>query len=227
MNELDILVVSYRARQSTANCLDSLALSTRPGYRLTVYDNTAENYPLSWIWQKFAEQSRREFIAILNPDVVVCRGWDTECVEAIRWKKTCIVAGPSANDPAHGDHEVPKCPDHIEVKDWLSVISENRSQKKVGTVYSQDIALLKGYCLIYDREALLGFGGFDWKKWPFYNNETEVLRNLLAAGKEWALCPRAVVWHDWHRCISDAHLTEKDQYGNPMPEFSTPPEHLC
>ena len=99
--KLDILVVSYHAKKELAQTLASIALFSAPGYRLTVHDNTARNYPLTWLWNSFVSRRRRDFVALANSDVVLGPGWDTEAVTLLESDKKIGNVSPASNCPAH------------------------------------------------------------------------------------------------------------------------------
>ena len=77
---IDILVVAYCGWHALGETLASIARYSEPGYRLTVFENSVRNYPLTWIWNRFIEESGRGVIALVNPDVIVGPGWDSEAL---------------------------------------------------------------------------------------------------------------------------------------------------
>src|SRR2546426_11496811 len=98
---IDVLVVAYHARERLADTLSSLALWSQPGYRLVVYDNSSKNYPLTWIWNRFFEQSNRPFVALCNPDIIVGPGWDVEAISCLEAIGHCAAVSPLTNSIFH------------------------------------------------------------------------------------------------------------------------------
>lgn len=191
--KVDILVVSYHAKKELAQCLASIALYSAPDYRLTVHDNTAVNYPLTWLWNRFAERSRSEFLAFVNSDVVVGPGWDSEAMKLMRSNGRVGSASPLSNyPPHHGLAKISK-PD-VDALEWIpsvaKTLKENPNRFHCGT----DRTLVSGHCMVLRRAAFKQVAGFD-ERFPFANNDWDMNHRLVKAGYLLGVCLHAVSLH--------------------------------
>lgn len=223
---IDILVVAYRARDYLARCLASVAKNTSEGFRLTVYDNRPKNYPLTWIWNRFAESSDREALVFLNPDALVGPGWDSEVVECLKYP-TVGVASPITNASPHRviHNPVPDQlePDGIEgVQKSLDALSKDRPRFHL----TKDPRAGCGHCFAVRRELWSAFGGFDEVGHPFAGNEDEFNGRLVQAGMDVGICLRAFSFHYRNRSTKDAEEAGELAPNTSRPNFSKPPDGL-
>lgn len=200
--KLDILVVSYHAKKELALTLASLAMFSAPGYRLTVHDNTSRNYPLTWLWNSFIRRSRRDFIALVNSDVVVGPGWDTEALELLQSDKTVGNVSPVSNCPAHSNL-APIPEPREEALEWIEKltvgIKAGRPRFHIGT----DHTLVVGHCMIFPVSAFSRIGGFD-ERYPFANNDWDFNERLIKSGLKMGVALHAPCLHWWNASTNDA-----------------------
>lgn len=203
---LDILVVAYRAREYLAQCLQTIALHTAEGFRLTVYDNRPKNYPLTWIWNRFMEDTRREYVALVNPDVLVGPGWDTEAVACLSENPSCSSVNPVTNWYAH--HEVlPRwVPDSMSVQDIPAVHKALQAAAAPFPrfYFKKSRAIASGHCLITRRATWAALGKFDEERYPFVGSDEEFHDRAMAAGMVQGVCTRAFVFHYGNRSVKEA-----------------------
>lgn len=200
--KIDILVVSYHAKKELAQCLASIALFSAPDYRLTVHDNTAVNYPLTWLWNRFTERSRTEFVAFINSDVIVGPGWDTEAMALMQANQKVGAASPLSNYPPHRGLAKIRKPDG-DAFEWILPLREtlkgNLQRAHLGT----DRTLVSGHCMILRRAAWKRVAGFD-EKWSFANNDYDMNQRLVQAGYLLGVCLHAVSLHWGNASTKDA-----------------------
>jgi GT2 family glycosyltransferase len=199
---LDILVVSYHAKKELAQTLASIAKFSAPGYRLTVHDNTSINYSLTWLWNAFVARSRREFIALVNSDVFVGPGWDTEAMELLRSDQTIGNVSPVSNCPAHKSL-VPIPEPRDETLEWIEKLTDDIKLSPTRFHIGTDHMLAVGYCMIFPKSVFLQVGGFD-EQYPFANNDFDFNQRLVRADFKLGVALHAPCLHWWNASTKDA-----------------------
>jgi GT2 family glycosyltransferase len=200
--KLDILVVSYHARKELAQTLASLALFSKPGYRLTIHDNTAKNYSLTWIWNKFIERSKRDFIALVNSDVIVGPGWDSEAIALLESDNTVGNVSPVTNCDAHRIlAPIPEPNEHA--LEWIEKVTDGLKQSPKRFHTGTDHTLVVGHCMIMKRAIHRQIGGFD-ERFPFANNDWDFNQRLIRSGFKMGVCLHSATLHWWNASTKDA-----------------------
>lgn len=200
--KMDILVVSFHAKKELALTLASLALHSAPGYRLTVHDNTAVNLPLTWLWNRFVERSKRELVALVNSDVILGPGWDTEAIEFLKSDPSVANVSPLSNYPPH--HPIAILPDPNEDSmDWIVKKTEERKNTIPRFHKGNHYTFVAGHCMILRRAAHARVGGFN-EAYPFAGNDYEFNQRLLNAGMSLGVCLHALSLHWWNASTKDA-----------------------
>lgn len=213
--KLDILVVSYHAKAELAQTLASLALFSAPGYRLTVHDNTAVNYSLTWVWNRFVERSKREFVAFVNSDVIVGPGWDSESMALLESDSTVANVSPASNCGEHRNLAPIPEPNKYALE-WIEKLAEGlkRSPKRFHT--GIDHRLVVGHCMIMRKSLNQRIGGFD-EKFPFANNDWDLNQRFIKAGYKMGVALHAPCVHWWNASTKEAKAKGLN------PAFVTPP----
>lgn len=200
--KIDILVVSFHAKKELAQCLSSIALHSAPGYRLTVHDNTAINYSLTWVWNRFVDRSKRELIALINSDVIVGPGWDSEAVAFLQQDPQVASVSPLSNYPPHHPLAVIPGPTGQSV-DEIVKATEERKKNPLRFHKGNHYTLVAGHCMIVRKAAHAKVGGFN-EAYPFANNDYDFNQRLLKAGMALGVCLHALSLHWWNASTNDA-----------------------
>jgi len=221
--DLDILIVAYHAKAALSETLQSVALWTSPGYRLTVYDNSVKNLPLTWLWNNFIKQSRRPFVALLNPDIVLSAGWSLETLACMEEHPKCGVAAPITNNVFHSA-KFGAAADQAFLPAEGKEISDKLAEKSLPRFsFFTDFQAAPGHCLVIRREAWEMVSGFDFRI-PFAGNDYDFNDRIVKASMLLGICAKAACYHKWGQSIKEGTaLGTFDVRGN-IPKFSSPPE---
>lgn len=220
---IDILVIAYHAKEDLGELLSSVATCTSPGYRLTVYDNAVHNYPLSWLWNRFFEASGRDLVCILNPDVILSSGWDSEmkaCLEADQEIGSCA---PLSNCQPHKEAFKNPVPDSIPPGGMGPVVASLKDAfKDQRFAKVRDYKMVPGHCAVIRKEAWKRIGGFN-ESIPFAGNDYDFHRRLVDAGMALGVCLHAAVFHKWNKSINAGIALGTFDLNSWCPKFATPP----
>lgn len=220
---MDILIVAYHVREALAECLASIAKFSMLGYRLTVYENGQHNYPLTWLWNRFIEKSNREFVVMMNPDILVGPGWDTETIACMREYPDCATASPITNSPPNREALPHVIPDNASIGDLEPLTAKLKELFKDQRFYmSQDHRMTSGHCLVIRREAWIKVNGFD-ENFPFAGNDYDFTRRLVETGMQVGVCTHAMTHHKWNLCMNEARRLGAFDNARHVPRFSQPP----
>lgn len=199
---IDILVLSYHARNELAQALSSIVLYSTPGYRLTVHDNTAVNYPVTWLWNRFIERSKREFIALVNSDVIVGPGWDSEAIACLEEDELVGSVGPISNYPQHAEIENLAGPNSHSMQE---VVMQTASRKDINPrfVKRKEYSFVGGQCMLF-RKSVWEKVGMMNEDFPFASNDWNFNDRLIKSGYTMGVCLRAICLHWWNASMKDA-----------------------
>jgi GT2 family glycosyltransferase len=222
---LDIFVVAYRAKQDLVQTLGTIAFFSKPGYRLTIYENAEKNYPLTWLWNQFVRASQRPFIAICNPDILVGPGWDTEAIACLEDNAVGAV-NPLSNYGMHyhalaakkdlfsGGIDIPNM--EMKTEELKKEFSDRRF------TFGDQANFLWGHCYIFRRQVWENLGGFD-ERFEFGGNEYEFSTRLVKAGLKLGLCAHAFAYHSGNKSSAEARAHGVWDAGRNQPRFNKPP----
>ena len=199
---IDILVVAFHAKKELAQTLCSLAMWSAPGYKLTVYDNAPINYSLTWLWNKFIQESTMDMIALVNSDVIVSPGWDSESIALLEQHNECSVSMPVSNYNFHsGLAEVPN-----PTADWPEEVPKLTEKLKLNPQrfhISADHTFVSGHCMLVRKSSWEKLGGFN-ECFPFLNNDWDFNRRSIEAGMKLGICLHTASQHWWNASTNDA-----------------------
>jgi hypothetical protein len=220
---IDILVIAYHAKADLAETLSSVARTTSPGYRLTVYDNAVHNYPLSWLWNRFFEASGRPLVCVLNPDVVLFPGWDTELKECMRVNADCAAASPISNHKPHDEafgNQVPSILPGDAEASLPAILKERFKDRRF--VPSSDHRMAPGHCCVVRKDMWRRICGFN-EQVPFAGNDYDFNLRLVKAGQKLYVCTHVPVFHKWNKSINEGIAMGTFDTNSWSPRFSSPP----
>jgi len=221
--DLDIFIVAYYAKAALSDTLQSIALWTSPSYRLSVYDNSVKNFPLSWLWNRFIEQSSRPFVALLNPDIVLSDGWASEAVACMTAHADCGVVAPVTNSAFHSKKFGGIADLAFSPMDGKSIAEELSRNPMPRFSIFKEFQAVPGHCFIIRREAWKKVSGFD-EKIPFAGNDYDFSDRLIKASMSVGVCLKAACYHKWNQSIKEGTaLGTFDVIAN-CPKFSAPPK---
>ncbi len=228
-SSLDILVVAYHARKELIQTIASIALFTRPGYRLTVYENGAHNYPLTWLWNRFIEASRRPYVALCNADIIVGPGWDTEVLDCLKKFPDVGAVQPFSNCGQHNDAfpgsqggQFPSEMDIQEAPDVTARLKKEFAERRFAFGTNRD--LIFGHCYVLERDIWKALGGFD-ENYQFGGNEYDFNERLVKQGMRLAVCGHAFAYHFWNASSKEAKARNQWDEEKGQPVFKNPPVH--
>lgn len=223
---VDILVVAYCGWRPLADTLASLALWSEPGYRLTVFENSVKNYPLTWLWNRFFEQSPRDVVALCNPDVIVGPGWDAEALACFAQHPDSAAVSPLSNTAPHLETLGIPLPDTIAPADAETVAAElGRSGAGPRFHITRDERMAPGHCVLVRRRAWQQVGGFD-ERLAFGGNDFDFNRRLVNAGMTLGVATRTFSLHRWGASTADAVRLGQFDTAQNTPRFGHVPAGL-
>jgi hypothetical protein len=222
-SDLDIFIVAYHAKAALSDTLQSLALWTSPGYRLSVYDNSVKNFPLTWLWNRFIEQSNRSFVALLNPDIVLSAGWASEAIACMEAHADCGVAVPVSNNPFHCEKFEGAADREFFPVDGQGIADELAAKPFPRFCLFKEVQATPGHCFIIRKETWRKVSGFN-EGIAFAGNDYDFNRRVVQASMSLGVCMKAACYHKWNQSTKDAiALGTFDIPGN-CPKFSSTPE---
>jgi hypothetical protein len=223
MMNIDILIVAYCAWEALADTLTSIAVWSDPGYKLTIYENSVKNYPLTWLWNRFIEQSRRELIALCNPDIIVGPGWDTEAIACLAQYSNCGAVSPISNTDPHREVLPRVIPDSVTLEDVESLTARLKASIADPRFYlTRDHRMTPAHCVIFRRDAWARINGFD-ERISFEGNDYNFNGRLVDAGMDLAISTHAFSFHKWRESTRDAIRLGQFNTSLNEPRFNCPP----
>lgn len=192
--QVDIVFVRYAAPEIEKAALESLKQTDTRRVACRVLDinnynpSTRQAYhSLTYIWNTAIRRSDREYICLLNTDVLIQDPlWLEKMVTQLEAHKYLGAVGPSTNNCRAGSQN-----GHT-----VSITGRNERLRKVDT--------LSGFCLVIKKSVWKALGGFD-ERIPFYGAESEFLHRMQRAGWSLGWCVNAFVFHHGEASIKLAN----------------------
>lgn len=224
-SDLDIFIVAYHAKVALSDTLQSVALWTSPGYRLTVYDNSKKNFPLTWLWNRLIEQSGRSFVAILNPDIVLSAGWASEAIACMNAHADCGVAAPVSNNSFHSERFKGAFYREFTPAEGQVIADELAAKPFPRFSLFKEYQATPGHCLVIRKAAWKKVSGFN-ERIPFAGNDYDFNRRVALASMSLGICMKAACYHKWNQSIKEGiALGTFDEKSN-CPRFASPPRDV-
>ena len=222
---LDILVVAYCGWDALAETLASIARWSEPGYRLTVFENGTRNYPLTALWNRFMASSRRDVVALCNPDILVGPGWDAECLACFEANPECAVVSPLSNTAPHRAALQSIVPDALDRSGVEALAARVAVESHERFHWTREPDMAPGHAVLVRRAAWAQLGGFD-ERLPFGGNDFEFNRRVIAHNLSLAVATRAFTFHRWGVSTEDARRLGQFDEARHEPRFRTIPGGL-
>ena len=168
-----------------------------------------------WLWNRFIERSRREIIALVNPDVIVGPGWDSEAVQFLSEEASIGNVGPISNYPQHQEFGVINKPTESSF-DAIVKETEARSAITPRFVKGQKNSMVGGHCMLFRKSAWEKVGKMD-ERFQFASNDWNFNQRLLDHGYSVGVCLRSICLHWWNASTKEAR--SKGLMGGEEPSF--------
>lgn len=230
VNSIDIVVCVHNALEDIKQCLQSLALCTKPNARLLLVDDGSELATAAFL-QSYAERnqirlirndiargytyaanqglraSSADRVVLLNSDTIVTPGWLDAMLSTMSHDEKIGIVGPLSNTASW--QSIPE----VEVNgDWkcnaiptgLSIESYAEALRWLMPTQHAETGFINGFCMLLKRELLDEVGLFDEKIFGAgYGEENDLC--LRAHKKSWklAVCMQAYVFHAQSKSYSD------------------------
>ncbi len=237
---VQVVIVSFEARDCLVACLDSLARHVRLPYEVTVVDNASSDRSVEAVrrihpgacllantrnvgFAAACNQGWRDgkapLVLFLNPDAEVTLGAVETLVLKLELRPELAIAAPLTRN-ADGSVQVSTGPD-------LSPWSELAQRRLVRRLARRDPAAaaeaerrhsrehepawVSGAALIARREVLQAVGGFD-EGFFLYEEDADLCRRVRAAGGRILFTPAAEVRHQLGRSMARARRRARLEY---------------
>lgn len=218
IKDVAVVIPVFNAHDAVKECLESVALRTRPGVAVMVLNDGSTDPRIAAL---LADAERRfgftivtneqnigytctvnkgislnpdRDVILLNSDTVVCERW----VEAMRFcaydsSRVATVTALSNNAgafsaPMFGQYN--PVPEHLTPEQMARIIT-------IATPGADlEVPTGNGFCMYMRRDAIQLLGGFDEQKYPRgYGEENDFCMRALRAGWRNLVCDKAFVFH--------------------------------
>lgn len=160
MKKVEIIVIGYNLPEIEAECIASVERNTFHPYLLTFFDNYGSGLTLTQVWNRLIENSKQDYICLLNNDTLVYPYWLTKLVETLSYDPDYAFAGPSTNN-AGGRYQ-----------QKISSYEEACRYTGIGEEVSEPLV---GFCLLFRKKTWRALGGFD-ERYTLYGQESDFIR---------------------------------------------------
>lgn len=178
---VDILLVGYRSEAFLPRLREDIKAMTGP-HTLHYWDNNGNTKTLSQAWNDLAELGSRQFIAVMNPDIALCPGWDARLIEALESDPTIGIATP---DPFGSSPTADPMPSREQM---VQLAAEYRPIKRITTKEVQF------YLPVMRRTTFEMVCGFD-ERMRFYMQDSDIIKRLEEKGLRSVRVHSCPVWH--------------------------------
>jgi len=221
----EIVIVSYNGRAFIGPCLESALAQDYPNFCVTVLDNASTDDTAGFIRERFPrvrliasrenlgfaagnnrcfEESRADYVALLNQDAMARRDWLTELVRVAERDPRVAMVGSKMM--------MLRCPTILN----STGISMNRIgfpvDRRIGekdldpSPVPEEIFGACGGAALIRTATLREIGGFD-ELFFMYFEDTDLSWRIWLSGGKVVYAPLAVVHHDWHGDLAGSGQT--------------------
>jgi N-acetylglucosaminyl-diphospho-decaprenol L-rhamnosyltransferase len=178
---------------------------------------------LSWLWNRFIEQSSRPFIALLNPDIVLSDGWSSEAIACMAAHADCGVVSPVTNNEFHSKKFGGIADLAFSPMDGKAIAGKLSGNPTPRFSIFKEFQAVPGHCFIIRKEAWKKVSGFD-EKIPFAGNDYDFSNRVVRASMSLGVCLKAACYHKWNQSIIEGKALGTFNDRANCPKFSAPPK---
>ena len=153
---------------------------------MTVYENYYKDENLSVVWNKLVNESRAEYVCLLNNDTVPNGNWLELLLEEM--KDGVGAVGPISNSA--GGHQ--------------GGFSNSLKEKTV-----KECNMLSCFCVLIDKKAFQAIGGFD-ERFKLYGEDSDLFHRMRKAGYKLITNYNSFVYHHGKASTKVAEARGKD-----------------
>ncbi|MFC4550038.1 MULTISPECIES: glycosyltransferase family 2 protein [Halorussus] len=215
MTKTSVVVVNKDGKDDLQDCLPSLLAQTAEDYEVIVVDNNSDDGSVEYVTEEHPEvrlvvndanewyaggnnigfaAAKGEFIAVLNPDVVVEEDW-LECLVA---PLTDGQAEITTSKVLY--YEDPKKVNTCGNLAHYTGLGFCRGLDCQSSAYTEEevVPSVSGCAFVITRELLDEIGGFD-EDFEFYYEDLDLAWRARLAGRDVLFVPSSVVYHKYDR----------------------------
>ncbi|MCK4257686.1 MAG: glycosyltransferase [Halanaerobiales bacterium] len=222
---VDLVIINYNTLSYLKECIESIRINTIYPHNIIVVDNGSmdgsisylrkllkitlienkKNYGYATACNQGIMAGNGEFVAVLNTDLRMSKGWLTEMIETAKTDDKIGVVGPKLVNKKNqivgaGVTQLDSIcsPRGWHEKDRLGLYD------KVEDCYS-----VSGACYLIRRKALNKVGAFD-ENYFFYFEETDLSLRMLEKGYRIVYCPNAKILHYHEGSLNKKKFNERN-----------------
>lgn len=183
---IEVLVVDNDPASRTVSALSEASPSPSPSVRIV---HSGVNLGYAQAVNLAAQQAKGDWLFLLNPDAVACKGCLRELLDAVDGPDVAIVGAqvllPDGRTNA-GDNPI-----SIVGISWSGRYGQSRERGP-----ARDVAAVSGAALLTRRDAFLAVGGL-CPYFFLYVDDTDLAWRMRLSGRRVRYCPEATVVHDY------------------------------
>jgi hypothetical protein len=179
---VDIVLVGYRSEQYLPRLLEDIESMSSLPHKVHYFDNLGNTKTLSRLWNELAAAGDGQYIAIMNPDIALCPGWDERLVEVLRKYPMIGVSSPNPIGSSPTAEPMPSREDMAKLAAELTNVSHLRMNEAMfflPMVRRSNWDLLKGVD----------------ERFRFYMQDSDFQKRIEWAGLKNCIVQACPVWH--------------------------------
>lgn len=209
---VSIIVVTFNSQKYISDCLEAIFKTKYENFEVIVVDNNSQDETLKIVEAKFpqvkiiqshknlgyaggnnlgAVKARGQYLAILNPDTQVSKGWLEPLVLAIQLPGVAVCQPKVMLLPEKNLINLTGKTTHFLGFEWLTDY-----QKLDYRISMKEITSFSGSAVLIKKDIFLKLGGFDDDFFMYYEDGDLSWRARLA-GYKILLVPESVVYHEY------------------------------
>lgn len=203
MVTVDVVLVGYRSERYLPRLREDLAAWSYYPNVVHFFDNLGNPRTLSRLWNELADQGKGDYIAIMNPDIALCRNWDFKLAQVLEENPNILMTSP---DPFGSSPTA----DPMPTREQMLKISEERASSKELTINDG-----KFYLGFVKRETWEFLKGVD-ERMRFYLQDSDFMERIKRLGRTFCIVHSCPVWHrgsdSTAKAIERGEIDQKTEY---------------